>query len=134
VPRHLHHRCTRRDTHVVIGNFVNGATFQGKRLSYNNASLVFGTWQLEPSLKLYRQSDNTGATRSRWAPGLRLNWRVVPQAALESEVNVEKSKTSGPQRIGSSRRSCFLRRRLRRLPVPGPGGAFARQFDFDQQP
>ncbi|MDP2008098.1 MAG: hypothetical protein Q8K45_20710 [Rubrivivax sp.] len=96
-----------RDTHVVIVNFVNGPTFQGKLLSYNNSSMVFGTWQLEPSLKLYRQSDSTGTTSSRWSPGLRLTWRVVPQAALESEVNVENAKTSGPQRNESSSRTFF---------------------------
>ncbi len=96
-----------RDTHVVIVNFVNGPTFQGKLLSYNNSSLVFGTWQLEPSLKLYRQSDNTGTSSSRWSPGLRLTWRVVPQAAVESEVTIENSKTSGPMRNESSSRSFF---------------------------
>jgi tetratricopeptide (TPR) repeat protein len=96
-----------RDTHVLIVNLVRGPTFQGQLLSYNNASLVAGLWQVEPSLKLYRQSDNLGTHSSRWSPGLRVSYRVVPQAALESEVNVENSKTTGPTRNESSTRTFF---------------------------
>jgi hypothetical protein len=96
-----------RDTHVLIVNFVNGPSFQGQLVSYNNSSLVAGAWQLEPSIKLYRQSDNTGTRSSRWSPGLRVTYRVIPQAAVESEVNIENSKTTGPTRNESSTRTFF---------------------------
>lgn len=96
-----------RDTHVFIVNVVNGPTFQGRLLSYNNSSLVFTTLQLEPSIKYYHQSDNLGTTNTRWSPGLRVTWRVVQHAALESEVNVESSKTTGLMRNESSTRALY---------------------------
>jgi hypothetical protein len=96
-----------RDTHVLIANALNGPTFSGRLLSYNNASTLGGGWQVEPSLKWYRQSDSTGVTSVRWTPGLRLTWRVLQQAALESEVSVESAKTTGPNRNESSSRTFY---------------------------
>ncbi|MBL8326118.1 MAG: outer membrane protein assembly factor BamD [Rubrivivax sp.] len=96
-----------RDTHVFIANVLRGPTFQGELLSYNNSSSLDADWQLEPSLKWYRQRDDPGTDSTRWAPGVRVTWRVVKQVALESEVSVESSKTSGPNRNESSTRTFY---------------------------
>ena len=96
-----------RDTHVVIANFINGPTFQGQLLSYNNASTLGPGLQVEPSLKLYRQVSNDNVTSTRWSPGLRLTWRVKQEIALESEVSVENSKTTSPLRNESSSRTFY---------------------------
>jgi tetratricopeptide (TPR) repeat protein len=96
-----------RDTHVIIANFINGPTFQGQLLSYNNSSLLAPEWQLEPSFKLYRQTTNGNVRSVRWSPGLRLTWRVRQEMALESEVSVENSKTTSPTRNESSTRTFY---------------------------
>jgi len=96
-----------RDTHVLIASFVNGPGFQGQLLSYNNASLVSKDWQLEPSIKFYRQSSPGGVVSSRWAPGLRVTWRVRQEVALESEINVESSKTTSATRNESASRTFY---------------------------
>jgi len=96
-----------RDTHVFIFNVVRGPTFQGELLSYNNASTLNAEWQLEPSLKLYHQTDDLGLKTTRWTPGLRVTWRVVKQLAIESEVSVESAKTSGPNRSENSSRTFY---------------------------
>ena len=96
-----------RDTHVFIANVVRGPTFQGELLSYNNASSLNAEWQLEPSLKLYHQTDDTGLKMTRWTPGLRVTWRVIKQVAIESEVSVESAKTSGPNRNEDSTRTFY---------------------------
>ncbi|MBL8289455.1 MAG: outer membrane protein assembly factor BamD [Rubrivivax sp.] len=96
-----------RDTHVFIANAVRGPTFHGELISYNNASTLSEQWQLEPSLKVYRQNDDTGLKMTRWTPGLRVTWRVVKQVAVESEVSVESAKTSGPNRSESSSRTFY---------------------------
>jgi len=96
-----------RDTHVFIVNVVRGPTFQGELLSYNNASTLNAEWQLEPSLKLYHQTDDLGLKTTRWTPGLRVTWRVVKQLAIESEVSVENGKTSGPNRSENSSRTFY---------------------------
>lgn len=96
-----------RDTHVLIASFVNGPGFQGQLLSYNNASLVAQDWQLEPSIKFYRQSSPGGVVSTRWAPGLRVTWRVRQEVALESEVSVESSKTTSATRSESASRTFY---------------------------
>jgi tetratricopeptide (TPR) repeat protein len=93
-----------RDTHVFIVNAIQGPAFKGQLFSYNNSSLVNGLWQLEPSLKYYRQSDDAGLESTRWSPGMRVTYRLGQQVALESEVSVERSKVTGPSRHESASR------------------------------
>jgi hypothetical protein len=96
-----------RDTHVFIANFVNGPTFQGQLLSYNNSSTLTPEWQVEPSFKLYRQTTDGNVRSTRWSPGLRVTYRVRQQISLESEVNLENSKTTSPTRNESSTRTFY---------------------------
>ena len=96
-----------RNTHVVIANFINGPAFQGPLLSYNNLSLAKPGLQLEPSLKYYRQVNNDNVRSTRWALGLPLTYRVQQDMALESEVNVESSRTISPTRNESSTRTFY---------------------------
>lgn len=95
---------SQRDTHVLIANILTGPTFKGQLLSYNNSSQITAAWLLEPSLKLYHQTDNAGVATTRWSPGLRLSWRVHPQVTLETELSTENSRTTGPNRQESSSR------------------------------
>ncbi|MFO1267057.1 MAG: outer membrane protein assembly factor BamD [Rubrivivax sp.] len=92
-----------RDTHVLIANVVRGPTFQGELISYNNASTLNAEWQLEPSLKVYHQSDDNGLKMTRWTPGLRVTWRVIKQVAIESEVSVESASSSSADASGNTR-------------------------------
>ena len=96
-----------RDTHVLIANFINGPGFQGQLLSYNNSSLIWQAWQLEPSIKFYRQISNDNVRSTRWAPGLRLTFRVRQEISLESEISMESSKTTSPTRNESSTRTYY---------------------------
>ena len=96
-----------RDTHVLLLNLLSGPSFQGQLVSYNNATTVAEGWQLEPSLRWYRQSDDSGVRSQRWTPGLRLTWRMFKQLTLESELNVENAKTTGPSRNETSSRTYY---------------------------
>ncbi len=95
------------DTHVVIVNLISGPTFNGQLLSYNNSSLVSGAWQLEPSIKLYMQSDDTGTKATRLTPGMRVTYRFGQNVAAESELSVEQSKVTGPLRSESATRAYY---------------------------
>jgi hypothetical protein len=98
-----------RDTHVVslsllrgtsysLNNVTPPASYNGFLISYNNSSQVTELLLLEPSLRFYRQSDDTGTKLTRWSPGLRVTYRVRKQVSLESELSGEYGKTSGPSR------------------------------------
>jgi hypothetical protein len=86
-----------RDTHVFNVSSLGGPNYHGTLLSYNNLSSLNEKWQLEPSLKYYTQSDNSGAFSDTWTVGLRGIYRVRQQVSVESEVTYEKSEsTSAP--------------------------------------
>lgn len=96
-----------RDTHVLLLTLLRGPSYRGELLSYNNSSAVGVGWLLEPSLRLYRQRDDTGTDSRRWAPGLRLSKRSTAKLVLEGELSMEFSKTDGPLRHESSNRSFY---------------------------
>lgn len=91
-----------RDTHVFNASVLKGPTFSGTLLSYNNLSSLGAGWQLEPSLRYYRQTDTAGTTLVRWTPGLRLTYRVLQQVSLESELSYERSKSTSAARNETS--------------------------------
>lgn len=104
-----------RDTHVVslsllrgtsysLNNVTPPASYNGFLLSYNNSSQLTEALLLEPSLRLYRQSDSSGTRLTRWSPGLRVTYRVRKQVSLESELSGEYGQTSGPNRDETARR------------------------------
>lgn len=97
-----------RDTHVFIVNAIRRPAFNGQLLSYNNSSLVAEAWQLEPSLKLYVQSDDVGNKSTRWTSGMRVTYRIGQQVSIESELDVEQSKLTGPLRTESATRVYYF--------------------------
>ncbi len=113
-----------RDTHVIGVTWLKGSTqlvffpnpadlssysfrdstYTAVLLNYNNSSLITEALTLEPSIKLYRQTDNAGLKTTRWTPGLRLTYRVAKQITAESELTSEYSKSASPTRNESSNR------------------------------
>lgn len=113
-----------RDTHVVGLTWLKGSTqlvffpipgdtltydfrdstYTAVLLNYNNSSLITEALTLEPSIKLYRQTDNAGLKTTRWTPGLRLTYRLGKQVSAESELTSEYSKSTSPTRNESSNR------------------------------
>ncbi|MGH7460549.1 MAG: hypothetical protein ACREMA_05920 [Longimicrobiales bacterium] len=96
-----------RDTHVFNASVQRGPTFHGTLLTYNNLSSLGAGWQLEPSLKYYRQTDTAGVTLVRWTPGLRVTYRVLQQVSLESELSYERSKSTSAARNEASARAFY---------------------------
>lgn len=91
-----------RDTQLFNATLLRGPSYRGTLLSYNNLSSLGENWQVEPSLRYYRQTDTTGLTNVRWTPGLRVSYKVLQQLSLESELVYERSKSSSPLRSESS--------------------------------
>jgi hypothetical protein len=85
-----------RDSHVLSVSLLKGATYKGRLLAYNNLSLLAQRFQLEPSIKYYRQDNSDGTQLTRWAPGLRLSWRATQKVSLEGDVDYEISRTRQP--------------------------------------
>jgi tetratricopeptide (TPR) repeat protein len=93
-----------RDTHVLSASFLNGPTYSGTLLSYNNLTGLSEELQIEPSLRFYTQTDTTGTNTKRWTPGVRATYRIAKRVSLESELSYEVSDTQGPLRTESANR------------------------------
>lgn len=93
-----------RDTHVFSASFLTGPTYNGTLLSYNNLTGINEEWQVEPSLRYYTQTDNTGTKTNRWTPGIRTAYRLLKRYSIESELSYEIADTVGPLRTESSSR------------------------------
>lgn len=98
-----------RDTHVFTASVLRGtsyslnnvnppSSYNGFLVSYNNSSQINELLLLEPSLRLYRQTNSTGERQTRWSPGLRATYRVRKQLSLESELSGEYGKATGPNK------------------------------------
>ncbi|MFG6468170.1 tetratricopeptide repeat protein [Roseateles sp. BYS87W] len=96
-----------RDTHVVLLTLLRGPTYHGELLSYNNASAVGEGWLLEPSLRLYQQTEDSGLRTRRWAPGLRASKRLMTRWVAESELSMEFSNAKSATRNESSHRTFY---------------------------
>lgn len=96
-----------RDTHVVLLTLLRGPTYHGELLSYNNASAVGEGWLLEPSLRLYQQTEDSGLRTRRWAPGLRASKRFMTKWVAESELSMEFSSARSAMRNENSHRTFY---------------------------
>ena len=85
---------SQRDTHVFSTTGISSPGLKGFLLSYNNSSLAWNVWQLEPSLQYYRDRNPQGSTNERWTPGLRVTYRGWDHWSLESSLTYELGKAS----------------------------------------
>ena len=83
---------SQRDTHVFSTTGISGPNLKGYLLSYNNSSIAWNTWQLEPSLQYYRDRNPQGSTNERWTPGLRVTYRGWERWSVESSLTYEIGK------------------------------------------
>lgn len=85
------------DTHVFLATALKGPTYQGLLLSYNNLTSWADGWRLEPSLRYYRQTeDSTSVKTERWTPGMRASLKLRRNTSVESELSYEMTKRNGP--------------------------------------
>jgi hypothetical protein len=54
------------------------------------------------------QSDDVGNKSTRWTPGMRVTYRIGQQVSIESELDVEQSKLTGPLRTESATRVYYF--------------------------
>jgi hypothetical protein len=86
---------------------VTADAYDSWLLTYNNVTHLGEKWSLEPSLRLYSQTDVLSTKLTRVSPGLRLTWRPVPWSALEFDGLYEHTSTKATNLQDTSRRYFF---------------------------
>ena len=54
---------------MLVLNQIKAPAYNGTLLQYNNSSTLNKAWQLEPSVRYYRQAESNSTRTRRWAPG-----------------------------------------------------------------
>jgi len=87
-----------RDVNTFNLAAISTPFFHGWQVAYNNLSRlpVEADATIEPSLRLYVQTDKQSIKLLRVGPGLRTTYRASRRVSLLGEFLIEKSKTSGP--------------------------------------
>ncbi len=102
-----------RDTSVLSGSYTNSTSFTLRQMSYNNLTTVTEDWQLEPSVRwqlgLSKDPITSLTTKTTaWGPGLKASFKPRPAVTLESNLNVDYTKTVGTNQDRSTRYTYFL--------------------------
>lgn len=88
---------SKRDINSFNLSLLTTPLFKGAQVSYNNLTgLQDNDLTVEPSIRLYSQSDNQGVKLYRISPGFRASYRLTPKASVLGESVLEHSKTNGP--------------------------------------
>lgn len=88
---------SKRDINSFNLSVLATPLFKGAQVSYNNLTgLKDNDLTVEPSIRLYSQSDNQGVKLYRISPGFRASYRLTPKASVLGESVLEHSKTNGP--------------------------------------
>jgi hypothetical protein len=88
---------SQHDISVFNLTYLTSIQFKGTQFSYNNLTgFLDNKLTFEPSIRLYRQTDNVGVKLTRVTPGMRFTYRFTPRAAIEADALLERSRTNGP--------------------------------------
>jgi hypothetical protein len=86
-----------RDINGFNVSYITSDTLSGTQFAYNKLT---GIWDnrasLEPSIRFYTQTDNTGTKVSRVSPGMRMSYKLSNRASVMGEGIYEQSQTDGP--------------------------------------
>ncbi len=102
-----------RDTHVFAGSLTNSSQFKVRQISYNNMTPLNEAWQIEPGLRWQRNvSKDIGTglniTTTAWGPGFKASFKPRPTVTLETNLNVDYTRTEGVTSTDQSTRYTYF--------------------------
>lgn len=84
-----------QDILVVNGSVLRGSLLDGVQAGIDWRFVPLALVTVEPALKYYRQTDNTGTRLTRYTPGVRVIYQLRERFSLEAEYDFEHTRTSG---------------------------------------
>ncbi|MEI8170655.1 MAG: tetratricopeptide repeat protein [Rhodoferax sp.] len=88
---------SKRDINGFNLSVLTSDTLRGVQFAYNNLTgFLDNKASIEPSIRVYTQTDNTETKVLRVSPGLRISYKVTEKASVLGETIFEHSKTDGP--------------------------------------
>lgn len=98
-----------RDIHNFNFSMVRTPKFNGTQASYSNVSTVGedNRVTVEPTVRLYMQTDDQDVRLTRVGPGLRMSYKANPRSSVVAELLYEDSRSRGPTGSDHSRAAFF---------------------------
>lgn len=98
-----------RDIHNFNFSVVRTPKFNGTQASYSNVSTVGEDNRItvEPTIRLYTQTDDQDVRLTRVGPGLRMSYKANPRSSFVSELLYEDSRSRGPTGNDHTRAAFF---------------------------
>jgi hypothetical protein len=88
---------SKRDINNFNLSYLSTPFFRGTQIAYNNLTGFYDNkLTVEPSIRLYSQTDAQGAKMMRVTSGLRGSYNVSKRASVMGETVVEHSTNEGP--------------------------------------
>ena len=86
---------TMQDILVIGGSILRGRTTDAEQANATWRFSPIEVLQIEPGFRWYRQNDSSGQELTRFAPGVKVTWRVRERFFLEGEGVFERAHTVG---------------------------------------
>ncbi|MDO9236814.1 MAG: tetratricopeptide repeat protein [Aquabacterium sp.] len=91
---------SQHDTNVIAASLTNSSQFNVRQISYYNMTPLSDSWQIEPGLRWQRNvtkdfTTDMDITTTSWGPGFKASFRPRPSVTLESNLNVDYTRTVG---------------------------------------
>lgn len=88
------------DTNVIAASLTTSKLGYVRMVNINNMTALGDSWQVEPSVRWLRSvskdvTTNTDTKSSAWGPGFKATYKPRPSIALESNLNVDQTRTQG---------------------------------------
>lgn len=96
-----------QDILVVNGSVLRGSLLDGVQAGIDWRFVPLALVTVEPALKYYHQTDNTGTRLTRYTPGVRVIYQLRERFSLEAEYDFEHTRTSGDM-LGSTESRHFF--------------------------
>lgn len=102
-----------RDTQVFTGTVVRGRQYRSTMLNYNNMTPLGDAWQIEPGLRWQRSVGqdpltSLNITTVAWGPGMKASFKPRPTITLETNLNVDFTRTEGVTSTDQSTRYTYF--------------------------
>ena len=86
-----------QDILVLNVGFLSGNQLRAQNAGIDYRLLPLPSLTLEPTFAWYHQTDNQGQHLTRLSPGLRVSYRIFQRFAIEGQIALEHTSTSGNQ-------------------------------------
>lgn len=91
----------------IIGSYIDNPTFQGQSLVLTSLIQIVDRWQINSTLNIYHQKDQTDTQQIRITPNVRISYRWKENMTFELEGGMEQTNLNSATQEDTTLRDFF---------------------------